>query len=104
MSLERRLSKLEQAARAKTGGDMAIFDADGNEVVADIIQEPKPGIDGLALYDGKEIPVVLQDQDPVVMVFYHDDPEADDKLFFRKRDTEFVKVITAIPRIEDETE
>lgn len=103
MSLSQRIDKLESAIRSKTSGGWALFDVDGNEVNAELLCEPKPGTDGLAIFQGKEIPVELQNQDPVVMVFYHDEPQADDKLFLRKRDTEFIRVITAIPEPEDKT-
>lgn len=103
MSLSQRIDNLEGAIKAKTGGGMALFDGDGNEVEAELIQEPKPGVDGLAILHGKEIPVELQTQDPVVMMFYHDEPLDKGKLFMRRRDAEFIRVITAIPEPEDET-
>lgn len=103
MSLSRRIGKLEDAIRAKTGGGMALFDADGNEVEAEIVQEPQQGKDGLALLNGKQVPVELQDSDSVV-VYYDFEPQHKDRLFLRRRDTVVVRVITAIPRPEDETE
>lgn len=59
MSLRKRIERLE--SRIKPEGDFALFDFDGKEVNAIIIQEPQPDSDGIALLpDGSQMAVELQ--------------------------------------------
>jgi hypothetical protein len=99
MSIKRRISKLEKRAGSQISGGLALFDAEGNVVDAEILEIPGLIKYGLArLTDGREIPVADQsDQNPVVMLRGVDHTK-DEKLYWRRRDANVIKLITLIPR------
>jgi len=72
MSLQGRIIKLEEAAKAKTGGVLKLYDSDGNEVCGVVLKKPVAGEDGLAvLPDGTQMPIA-QNENCADMVLFTD--------------------------------